>query len=75
MLVHLCLIWSLAVQAVTQDVDQQAAQFLAEFNIHAEDLSYASSLASWNYNTNITEENAKIMVSIFANNFLLDLSR
>ncbi|XP_066477411.1 angiotensin-converting enzyme 2 [Tiliqua scincoides] len=61
MLVHLCLVWSLALLAVTQDVAQQAVQFLAEFNRRAEDLSYESSLASWDYNTNITDENARKM--------------
>ncbi|KAJ6667562.1 hypothetical protein lerEdw1_016683 [Lerista edwardsae] len=62
MLLHLYLIWSLALLTVAQDVTQEAAQFLAEFNTRAEDLSYASSLASWDYNTNITEENAKNMI-------------
>ncbi|XP_020642422.3 angiotensin-converting enzyme 2 isoform X1 [Pogona vitticeps] len=61
MLVHLYLIWNLALLAFAQDVTQQAAQFLMEFNAQAENLSYENSLASWNYNTNITEENAKNM--------------
>uniref|UniRef100_A0A8D0EAX9 Angiotensin-converting enzyme n=1 Tax=Salvator merianae TaxID=96440 RepID=A0A8D0EAX9_SALMN len=39
----------------------EATKFLEQFNDQAEDLSYESSLASWNYNTNITEENAKMM--------------
>ncbi|XP_009887332.1 PREDICTED: angiotensin-converting enzyme 2 isoform X2 [Charadrius vociferus] len=35
--------------------------FLQEFNRRAENISYESSLASWNYNTNITEETARKM--------------
>ncbi|XP_053166645.1 angiotensin-converting enzyme 2 [Hemicordylus capensis] len=61
MLVHLGFIWSLALLALAQDVTQQAAEFLVQFDIQAETLSYESSLASWDYNTNITEENTKKM--------------
>jgi len=46
-----------------QDVTQQAQLFLEEFNRRAEDISYEMSIASWNYNTNITEETARKMVS------------
>ncbi|XP_004866157.1 angiotensin-converting enzyme 2 [Heterocephalus glaber] len=41
--------------------EEQAKTFLDKFNQEAEDLSYQSSLASWNYNTNITEENVQKM--------------
>ncbi|XP_062430391.1 angiotensin-converting enzyme 2 [Rhea pennata] len=56
MLVHICLLCGLSIVVTPQDVTQQAQMFLTEFNIKAEDISYESSLASWNYNTNITEE-------------------
>ncbi|KAF7253672.1 Angiotensin-converting enzyme 2 [Varanus komodoensis] len=58
MLTHFYLIWNLALLVVAQDVTEKAAQFLTQFDAKAEDLSYESSVASWNYNTNITEENA-----------------
>ncbi|XP_074849577.1 angiotensin-converting enzyme 2 [Carettochelys insculpta] len=61
MLGHLCLLCSLTAVVKSQDVTQEASNFLSQFNIRAEDLSYASSLASWNYNTNITDENARKM--------------
>lgn len=62
MLSWLCFTWSLVVLAVAQDVTQQAAEFLKQFDVRAIDLYYNASIASWNYNTNLTEENAKIMV-------------
>lgn len=40
------------------NVDDEAATFLGDFNTEAVPIVYASSLASWAYNTNITEENA-----------------
>ncbi|XP_042312779.1 angiotensin-converting enzyme 2 [Sceloporus undulatus] len=58
MLSQLYLIWNLVLLAVAQDVTQQATEFLTQFNINAENLSYDRSLAAWNYDTNITEENA-----------------
>ncbi|XP_078513777.1 angiotensin-converting enzyme 2 [Lissotriton helveticus] len=51
----------LAVASAQNDVTSQARAFLDKFNPEAEDLSYKSSLASWAYNTNITEENAMKM--------------
>ncbi|NXN71382.1 ACE2 enzyme, partial [Himantopus himantopus] len=61
MLVHLLLLCGLSAVVTPQDVTQQAQMFLEEFNRRAESISYESSLASWNYNTNITEETAKKM--------------
>ncbi|XP_027757151.1 angiotensin-converting enzyme 2 [Empidonax traillii] len=61
MLVHLWLLCGLIAAVTPQNVNQQAQQFLEQFNRMAEDISYESSIASWNYNTNITEENAKKM--------------
>uniref|UniRef100_A0A8B9QJU7 Angiotensin-converting enzyme n=1 Tax=Apteryx owenii TaxID=8824 RepID=A0A8B9QJU7_APTOW len=61
MLVHIWLLCGLGVVVTPQDVTQQAQMFLTEFNIKAEDISYESSLASWNYNTNITEETSMKM--------------
>ncbi|KGL96491.1 Angiotensin-converting enzyme 2 [Charadrius vociferus] len=61
MLVHLLLLCGLSTIVTPQDVTQQAQMFLQEFNRRAENISYESSLASWNYNTNITEETARKM--------------
>lgn len=69
MLAHLWLIWSLAVLTEAQNVTHMAATFLEKFNNQVEDVSYQHSIASWNYNTNITEENAQKMVST-SNNHL-----
>lgn len=52
-----------AVTAAQSTTEGQAKTFLEKFNHEAEDLSYQSSLASWNYNTNITDENVQKMVS------------
>ncbi|NWX76025.1 ACE2 enzyme, partial [Alca torda] len=61
MLAHLLLLCGLSAVVTPQDVTQQAQMFLLEFNRRAEIISYESSLASWNYNTNITDETAKKM--------------
>ncbi|XP_071425647.1 angiotensin-converting enzyme 2 isoform X2 [Pithys albifrons albifrons] len=61
MLVHLWLLCALSAVVIPQNVEQQAQKFLEQFNRMAEDISHESSIASWNYNTNITEENAKKM--------------
>ncbi|EDL40761.1 angiotensin-converting enzyme 2 precursor [Mus musculus] len=50
-----------AVTTAQSLTEENAKTFLNNFNQEAEDLSYQSSLASWNYNTNITEENAQKM--------------
>ncbi|KAG2456512.1 ACE2 enzyme, partial [Polypterus senegalus] len=52
----LVLISATAVQLLT--VEEKAEQFLNNFNIEAPKLNYQYSLASWEYNTNITNENA-----------------
>lgn len=52
-----------AVTAAQSTSDEEAKTFLEKFNSEAEELSYQSSLASWNYNTNITDENVQKMVS------------
>ncbi|NXV31917.1 ACE2 enzyme, partial [Rissa tridactyla] len=61
MLAHLLLLCGLSAVVTPQDVTQQAQMFLQEFNGRAEIISYESSLASWNYNTNITDETAQKM--------------
>ncbi|NXS69004.1 ACE2 enzyme, partial [Pandion haliaetus] len=61
MFFHLWLLCGLSTVVTPQDVTQQARMFLEEFNRRAENISYESSLASWNYNTNITEETARKM--------------
>lgn len=45
------------------DVESQAREFLDRFDKEASDLMYQYSLASWAYNTNITQENADKEVS------------
>ncbi|XP_044620396.1 angiotensin-converting enzyme 2 [Equus asinus] len=47
-----------AAQSTTEDL---AKTFLEKFNSEAEELSHQSSLASWSYNTNITDENVQKM--------------
>ncbi|KAM6151129.1 angiotensin-converting enzyme 2 [Rhynchocyon petersi] len=55
------LLLSLVAVAAGQSIEEQAKDFLDKFNQDIEDLYYQSSLASWNYNTNITDENAQKM--------------
>ncbi|XP_059994890.1 angiotensin-converting enzyme 2-like, partial [Lagenorhynchus albirostris] len=50
-----------AVTAAQSATEERAKTFLQKFDREAEDLSYQSSLASWNYNTNITDENVQKM--------------
>ncbi|ELV12482.1 Angiotensin-converting enzyme 2 [Tupaia chinensis] len=50
-----------AVTAAQTTIEEEAKVFLNKFNIEAEELSHQSSLASWDYNTNITEENIQKM--------------
>lgn len=45
------------------DVENQAREFLDRFDKEASDLMYQYSLASWAYNTDITQENADKEVS------------
>uniref|UniRef100_W5MLV3 Angiotensin-converting enzyme n=1 Tax=Lepisosteus oculatus TaxID=7918 RepID=W5MLV3_LEPOC len=61
MSVHLLLVLIVAVAAAAQLTEGDAAVFLDEFDKNATHLTYLNSLASWEYNTNITEENAKKM--------------
>uniref|UniRef100_A0A8C6Y8W4 Angiotensin-converting enzyme n=1 Tax=Naja naja TaxID=35670 RepID=A0A8C6Y8W4_NAJNA len=75
MLSWLCLTWSLVVLALAQDETQKAAEFLKQFDDRAVDLYYNASIASWNYNTNLTEENAKIMVHNIFSKFYAEASR
>uniref|UniRef100_UPI003A9A66D7 Pteronotus davyi ACE2 ectodomain n=1 Tax=Pteronotus davyi TaxID=94956 RepID=UPI003A9A66D7 len=53
------LVASVLAQILTED--EKAKEFLEKFDLEAEKLYHQSSLASWNYNTNITEENVKKM--------------
>lgn len=53
-----------AVAAAQSSTEEKAKIFLENFNSKAEDLSHESALASWNYNTNITDENVQKMVSV-----------
>ncbi|XP_001515597.2 angiotensin-converting enzyme 2 [Ornithorhynchus anatinus] len=57
----LWLVFSFVAVAAAQKPEEEARQFLTQFNKQAEDLSYQSSLASWEYNTNISAENAQKM--------------
>ncbi|KAM8896571.1 angiotensin-converting enzyme 2 isoform 3-T3 [Lycaon pictus] len=55
------LLLSLAALTAAQSTEDLVKTFLEKFNYEAEDLSYQSSLASWNYNINITDENVQKM--------------
>ncbi|XP_069746369.1 angiotensin-converting enzyme 2 isoform X2 [Narcine bancroftii] len=56
-------LWALSLTAVTFSLtlDDEARELLRKFEMEAKKLVYKSSLASWNYNTNITDENAEMM--------------
>ncbi|XP_074156029.1 angiotensin-converting enzyme 2 [Sminthopsis crassicaudata] len=57
----------LAVTAAQSSIEKEAKEFLVAFNRDVEDISYQSSLASWDYNTNITDENVQKMNEAAAN--------
>ncbi|XP_038612998.1 angiotensin-converting enzyme 2 [Tachyglossus aculeatus] len=57
----LWLIFSFIAVAAAQSPEEEVKKFLTQFNQQAEDLSHESSLASWEYNTNISAENANKM--------------
>ncbi|KAG8450383.1 hypothetical protein GDO86_002874 [Hymenochirus boettgeri] len=48
----------LIARGVSQDVTSQAKDFLQKFEKEAESLNHLAALAQWEYNTNITNENA-----------------
>ncbi|XP_024425698.2 angiotensin-converting enzyme 2 [Desmodus rotundus] len=50
-----------AVAAAQTPTEEEARTFLENFNTEAEEWFYQNSLASWNYNTNITDENVQKM--------------
>uniref|UniRef100_UPI00398E697E angiotensin-converting enzyme 2 n=1 Tax=Pristiophorus japonicus TaxID=55135 RepID=UPI00398E697E len=52
---------SLAAVALSLTLEQEAKKFLDRFSVKAEELAYKSSLASWEYNVNITDENINKM--------------
>lgn len=47
------------------DAENQAREFLQRFDEEATQRMYQYSLASWTYNTNITQENSDILVRIW----------
>lgn len=51
------------ISPVWSNVDEEAQKFLDQFNKEAIPLRYESSLASWEYNTNISSTNQENMVS------------
>ncbi|XP_073421359.1 angiotensin-converting enzyme 2 [Dendrobates tinctorius] len=59
------ILWLLCTLALigpsTQDVTSDAQAFLQEYQRNAEPLYHQSALAQWEYNTNITDENAQKM--------------
>ncbi|XP_036397289.1 angiotensin-converting enzyme 2 [Megalops cyprinoides] len=59
MLTKLLLVVAVAYVAAQANHEQQAAEFLQRFDEDATRLMYQYSLASWEYNTNITTENAE----------------
>ncbi|XP_045711877.1 angiotensin-converting enzyme 2 [Phyllostomus hastatus] len=50
-----------AVAAAQTPTEEEARKFLENFNNKTEELYHQSSLAAWNYNTNITDENVQKM--------------
>ena len=50
--------------AAQSELEQRAAAFLERFDVKATELMYQYSLASWEYNTNITDENSQKLVSV-----------
>ncbi|XP_053562054.1 angiotensin-converting enzyme 2 [Bombina bombina] len=53
--------WALIGIGTSQTVTDQAREFLRQFNENAEPLYHQSAQAQWEYNTNITDENAQKM--------------
>uniref|UniRef100_A0A8C5LTG2 Angiotensin-converting enzyme n=1 Tax=Leptobrachium leishanense TaxID=445787 RepID=A0A8C5LTG2_9ANUR len=60
---HLWLFCALAVfgSCTAQDVTTEASEFLAQFQLLGEPLYHEAALAQWEYNTNISAENAEKM--------------
>ncbi|TRY62286.1 hypothetical protein DNTS_025838 [Danionella cerebrum] len=58
MCAHLFLILALASMVGSQTVEERARAFLQKFDENASSLVYQYSLASWAYNTDISQENA-----------------
>ncbi|XP_054454528.1 angiotensin-converting enzyme [Anoplopoma fimbria] len=46
-----------------QNTTADALKFLSDYNSTAEEVLYTSVLASWNYNTNITDHNSQLQVN------------
>lgn len=59
------LLLAMATLASTQTVEENAREFLRKFDEDASRLVYQYSLASWAYNTDISQENADKEVSKF----------
>lgn len=62
-LVLLLLLLLSCISPVWSSEDEEAKIFLDQFNEEAIPIAYASNLASWDYNTNITSTNEENMVS------------
>ncbi|XP_038658667.1 angiotensin-converting enzyme 2 isoform X3 [Scyliorhinus canicula] len=58
MFVHGLWVLGLTAAVLSLTPEQEAGNFLNTFSAEAEKLAYKSSVASWDYNTNITDENA-----------------
>lgn len=58
------LLLAMASMASTQTVEENAREFLRKFDEDASQLVYQYSLASWRYNTDISQENADKDVSM-----------
>ncbi|XP_067882277.1 angiotensin-converting enzyme 2 [Heterodontus francisci] len=61
MILHGLCVLSLMAATLSLSPEEEAGNFLDTFSATAEDLVYNSSLASWEYNTNISDENAEKM--------------
>uniref|UniRef100_A0A8C9WGU1 Angiotensin-converting enzyme n=1 Tax=Scleropages formosus TaxID=113540 RepID=A0A8C9WGU1_SCLFO len=61
------LAWAFVASVLSQSsVEQKAAEFLQSFDENATTLMYQYSLASWEYNTNITSENSDKLGEIWS---------
>ena len=74
---RICSLLLLALASLTRSdsiTDQnEAEEFLRRYTEQAEVIIYASSLASWNYNTNITAHNQQKSVGFLTNRIMMNI--
>ena len=52
------------IQQRDEALEAEAAEFVANYTRDSKPLIYESTVAAWNYNTNLTDENLKLQVNI-----------